>query len=172
MQPDDPMLQRMRATAPNEPQELNRILRFDLHCSLPGDMLHKVDLASMYHSLEVRVPLLDVRLVEEVIGLPAGYKISRGLRKRVLADAHRDLLPDAILQRSKKGFEVPMGEYLRGPLRELYRATVTRDVVESLGLLDYAALEQVYANHCAQRAEHADLLYAVLVLCRWRNRSR
>lgn len=170
--PPDPLLQRMRATGPRMDDPLNRILAFDLQHCLPGDMLHKVDLASMYHSLEVRVPLLDVELVEAVAPLPVRFKVHRGLRKRLLIDAHRGMLPEEILQRGKMGFEVPIGEFLRGWLSELFRDTVTREAVESFGLIDYDGVERVYADHCTQRAEHADLLYALFVLCRWHSRQR
>jgi len=166
----DPVLARMRATEPGRDDPLNRILAFDLQYSLPADMLHKVDLASMRHALEVRVPLLDVALVDAVLPLPARFKVHRGLGKRLLIDAHRGIVPEEILQRRKMGFEVPTGEFLRGRWAELFRDTVTRDAVESFGLIDFAGVERVYADHCAQRSEHADLLFALLVLCRWRSR--
>lgn len=155
-----------------EDDPLNAILAFDTQYSLPGDMLHKVDLASMFHSLEVRVPLLDRDLLEKVVPLPSEFKVWRGLRKRLLVDAHRDWLPHEILERPKKGFEVPMGEFLRGPLRDMFHDTVTRSTVESFGLFDYDAIQRIYADHCARRGEHADLLYSLLVLCWWYRRTR
>jgi asparagine synthase (glutamine-hydrolysing) len=168
----DPVIEHMRETAPAADDLLNRVLAFDLQVGLPGDMLHKVDLASMFHSLEVRVPLLDVRLVNAVVPLPSPFKVYRGMRKRLLIDAHRGLLPEEILQRGKKGFEVPVGEFLRGPLGELFRDTVSRRAVENLGLIDHDAVQRVFADHCARRQDHADLLYALLVLCRWAERDR
>ena len=57
---------------------------------------------------------------------------------------------------------MPIGEFLRSELRELYRSTVTRERIESLDVLDYSAVQQVYEDHCARRAEHADLLFALL----------
>jgi len=149
---------------------LNRILRFDRRHQLPADMLQKVDLASMCHSLEVRVPFLDGRVVDLAESLPAPFKISRGLRKRVLVDAYRGRLPDAVLDRPKQGFEVPIGEFLRGPLRDMFFDTVSRKVVESFGLLSYDGIERVYADHLERRGEHADALFAVLSLCWWRSR--
>ena len=150
---------------------MNRILAFDLRYALPSDMLHKVDLASMYHSLEVRVPFLDPEVVAVAERCPASFKIDRGQRKRILVDAYRGMVPDAILERSKMGFEVPIGEFLRGTWRELFLDTVTRERVESFGLLDWAGVESVYADHCARRGEHADLLFALLSLCWWRMRD-
>lgn len=152
--------------------DLNRILMFDLQHQLPSDMLHKVDQASMMHSLEVRVPFLDPAVVRMATSLPADFKIRRGRRKRLLTDAYRGVVPDVILDRAKKGFEVPMGELLRGPLREMFFDTVTRSTVESFGLLSYEKVCEVYDTHAARRDEHADLLFALLSLCWWRGSGR
>lgn len=155
----------------SEADGLNRILAGDLQYSLPADMLHKVDLASMMHSLEVRVPFLDPRVVRLGLSLPGCFKIDRGMRKRILIDAYRGRLPDEVLDRPKQGFEVPIGELLRGPLRELFRATVSRDVIESFGLLSYPGVERIYEEHLARRGEHADVLFALLSLCWWRRKD-
>jgi len=151
--------------------DLNQILAFDLQYSLPADMLHKVDLGSMFHSLEVRVPFLDHELVEAVLPLPARFKVSRGMRKRILVDAYRGIIPDRILDRGKMGFEVPVGEFLRRELRELFMDTVTRERLASFGVFDPAAVHRVYDDHCACRGEYADLLFAILSLCWWQMRG-
>ncbi|MEE9296775.1 MAG: asparagine synthase (glutamine-hydrolyzing) [Phycisphaerae bacterium] len=151
---------------------LNRILLFDLQNSLPCDMLHKVDLASMNHSLEVRVPFLDPEVVAVAVSLPSSMKTGRGGNKIILKEAYRDLLPEAVLDRPKKGFEVPIGEFLRHELREMFLDTVTKPLIESFELLDYHAVQRVYADHCARRGEHADLLFALLSLCWWRRGER
>ncbi len=150
---------------------LARIMAFDLQYGLPADMLQKVDLASMMHSLEVRVPFLDAQLVSEVAGWPSPLKIRGGLRKRVLVDAYRGRLPDCVLDRAKMGFELPIGEYLRGPLDGLFRDVVTRERIESVGLLSWAGVERVHADHLARRGEHADVLFSLLTLCWWLGRS-
>ncbi len=151
----------------NGSDPLNSILAFDLQYSLPGDMLQKVDLAGMMHSLEVRVPFLDHEVVELALSMPSSFKIDRGLRKRLLIDAYRGRLPDQVLDRAKQGFEVPVGEYFRGPLRGLFHDVVNREAVESLGLLSYPAVETLYDQHWARRADHAELLWALLSLCWW-----
>ncbi len=158
------------APTPNGRDPLNEILRFDLQNQLPADMLTKVDLAGMMHSLEVRTPFLDRRVVEFASALPSSLKLDRGIRKRVLIDAYRGLLPDEVLDRPKKGFELPMGEFLRGPLVPLFRDSVTRTTIESIGILHYDAIEAVFADHCARREDHADLLFALLSLCWWQDR--
>jgi asparagine synthase (glutamine-hydrolysing) len=155
-----------------ESDAINRILAFDLQYALPSDMLHKVDLASMMHSLEVRVPFLDPQVVETALACPSSWKVHKGLRKRLLVHAYRGRLPDEILDRPKMGFELPIGEFLRGPLRDMFNSVVSREQVESLQLLDYDAVQDAYAAHCARRSEHADLLFAVLSLCWWHGRTR
>lgn len=167
---DDRMIEIAReAKCALDPQDvINRILLYDLRYQLPADMLQKVDLASMMHSLEVRVPFLDPAVVEFAVPLPSSWKIDRGIRKRILADAYRGHLPDAVLDRAKQGFEVPFGEFLRGPLRELFHDTVTRTAVESFGTLSYDAVSKIYRDHVDRRQEHGDLLFALLTLCWWR----
>jgi asparagine synthase (glutamine-hydrolysing) len=150
---------------------LNRILAFDVRYGLPGDMLHKVDLASMRHSLEVRVPFLDPHVVAIAESCPSSFKVDRGLRKRLLVDAYRGRIPDEILDREKAGFELPIGEFLRHRLRDLFLDTVTRETVERFEVLDHAGIMRVYDDHCARRGEHADLLFALLSLCWWWQRK-
>lgn len=149
---------------------LEEILRADLGLSLPDDMLFKVDVASMYHSLEVRVPLLSKGLVDFVSGLPIEYKLAGGQGKRILRDAFRDLVPSEILTRKKMGFEVPVGEFLRHELRDMYHDVVRADALEALGV-NPAAAARVYAAHAARREDYTELLWSMLVLCWWRRKA-
>lgn len=149
---------------PCEP--LEEILLADLAVGLPADMLYKVDTASMFHSLEVRVPLLSKEVVDFAAGLPVEYRIAGGQGKRILRDAFRGIIPDAILNRPKMGFEVPIGEFLRNELRDLFHDVVTARTLGDLGL-EVPAAQQAYQDHAARRADHADLLWALLVLCWW-----
>jgi len=162
---------RRMTAALNGNDPLNAILAFDLQHQLPADMLQKVDLASMMHSLEVRVPFIDPSVVEWAMAMPSSFKVDRGRRKRILIDAYRGHLPDVVLDRPKQGFEVPIGEFFRGPLRDMFFDTVTPKAIESFGVLSYPAIETIYRDHAARRADHADLLFALLSLCWWRRRA-
>src|SRR5580765_455408 len=92
-------------------------MHLDVRTWLPDQMLTKVDRATMAHGLEARLPFLDHRVVEFAMGLPDRAKFSLRTPKRFLRRAFADLLPARILRRRKHGFEVPIGEWLRGPLR-------------------------------------------------------
>ncbi len=102
--------------------DMNDIFRTDMDLVLPNDMLTKVDRMSMARGLEVRVPFLDHRLVDFVFGLPQSSKIGGGIRKRILQDALKDILPAQVYRRPKKGFEVPlrswMGQELKGIIND------------------------------------------------------
>lgn len=98
---------------------INGILENDVKMVLEGDMLVKTDRMSMSHGLEVRVPFLNHELVQFALGLHADYKINHQTRKRILKDSFRDLLPEELLQRGKKGFEVPLLKWMQGDLRNM-----------------------------------------------------
>jgi asparagine synthase (glutamine-hydrolysing) len=106
------------------------------------------------------------------MSLPSSMKVGRLGGKMILKEAYSGTLPDEVLHRSKQGFEVPIGEFLRNRLRSLFLDTVTRSAIESLEVLDYDAVCRVYDDHCARRSENADLLFALLSLCWWRRREQ
>jgi asparagine synthase (glutamine-hydrolysing) len=96
---------------------MNDILSTDMKVVLQNDMLTKVDLMSMANGLEVRTPFLDFELVDFVFSLPSAYKINRSIRKRIVQDAFRQMLPPALYNRPKKGFEVPLLKWFRREMR-------------------------------------------------------
>ncbi len=155
-----------RAPGARRSATLEDVLLADLSVGLPADMLFKVDAASMMHSLEVRVPLLATDVAGFVTGLPLDYRITSRGGKRILRDAFRDVLPPELLDRPKMGFEVPVGEFLRNELRDLYAATVTPQRLAHVGI-DPAAAAAAYEDHRQTRKDHTELLWSLLVLCHW-----
>ncbi len=99
-------------------EAINDILYSDMQMVLQGDMLHKVDSMSMANSLEVRSPFLDHRLVNFVFSLPGEYLVAKNMRKRILQDTYRDILPTELYNRPKKGFEVPLLNWFKGELNQ------------------------------------------------------
>lgn len=145
---------------------INRMLDVDITTYLPGDLLVKVDTASMAHSLEARSPLLDSVLMEFAATLPASFKIRRGVSKYLLKKAVRPWLPDDVLDRPKMGFGVPLARWLRTDLRELAWDTLTSDTARSRGLFDPPAVSRLLQDHQAG-VDHSTRLWALLQFELW-----
>jgi len=144
-----------------------RVSEVDIHTYLPGDILQKVDIASMANSLEVRSPFLDHRVAEFAAALPWRFKQGRGQRKRILRAACADLLPPSVARRPKMGFGVPLARWFRGewerPLRELLLDSRAR----ARGFFRTDAVEALIREHCEVRTDHSYALWALLVLELW-----
>ncbi len=119
----------------------NQVLFTDVEMVLGSDMLTKVDLMSMANSLEIRVPFLDHRVVDLVMPLPVEFKINRRMRKRILQDAFRELLPRELYRRPKRGFEVPLLKWFRGELRSwIEQDLLDDDFIEAQGIFEVEAI--------------------------------
>jgi asparagine synthase (glutamine-hydrolysing) len=139
---------------------LTRVQYVDLKTYLPGDILTKVDRASMAVSLEVRPPLLDHELVEAVFALPAGIRVPGGRSKGLLKEAMRGRLPDQILDRPKKGFSAPWDVWLR-ELRPWAAHQLRDGAAVQGGVLAPDPMSRIGARHSGPRA------WSLLVLERW-----
>lgn len=146
-------------------------LRNDLDLVLPNDMLHKVDMTSMAHALEVRTPFLDLRVVELAFGLTAAQRFQRGTGKKILRDVFGHLLPPGILTRAKKGFEVPLRDLFLGPLEDLMLATLTRERCERHGLRWSAVERQVKRLRSADPGSSQATVHALIVYLSWWERN-
>src|SRR5207302_3582976 len=146
---------------------VDAVLRADTLLYLPGDVLAKVDIASMANSLEARSPLLDHRLVEFCAALPSSYKLRGRTSKWLLRQLMRDRLPPAILTRPKMGFGVPVGEWLRGELRPLLEDTVLSRRALNRGYFRPAAVRSLVDEHTSRRADRTPHLWALLMLEMW-----
>jgi asparagine synthase (glutamine-hydrolysing) len=143
-------------------------MELDLTTYLPDDLLCKVDIASMMHSLEVRSPFMDHALIEFVARLPRRYKVTHRNRKRILAAAVEDLLPPAIRLRGKQGFGVPIGTWLRQELADDVREMVFwQHEWDPDGLFDANELRRLAEEHVAGVADHSFRLWALLCLRLW-----
>ncbi len=147
--------------------DLNRHLAVEWRLSLPDDMLTKVDLMSMAHGLEVRSPFLDYRLVDYVFPLPWRWKLKGWRKKHLLIEAFKDLLPPMLHRRPKKGFEVPVGPWLRGPLKSMARDLIEADRCFFGRLLSRPGALQTLEEHAAGRADHNFCLWALISLLAW-----
>ena len=125
---------------------------------LPDDELRKADRLSMWHSLEVRVPFLDHKLVEFVATIPSQLKLKGWEKKHILIKSMEGILPDSILRRRKQGFSIPLGAWLRGPLRDLVYAHLSSSHLRDLGMFREKAIERMLdfasRHNVAPQTEH------------------
>jgi asparagine synthase (glutamine-hydrolysing) len=146
---------------------LDRLLYVDSKTYLPGDILTKVDRMSMAVSLEARVPLLDHKLVEFVVRIPAALKLRGVETKHVFRRAVRGLVPDEILDRPKQGFGVPIAEWLNAELRDEVRDALTDATARGRGVVDPAYVGVLLDEHARGRRDHSTQLWTLYVLERW-----
>lgn len=151
-----------------ELRSLQDILRIDISFNLPGDMLKKVDLASMQHGLEVRLPFLDSGLVDFALRLPSEFLISKGVRKHILRETFKEDLPADILTRGKKGFLLPIRQWMKsGRMRD-----ELLDLAQGQNELDTRAVRTLADEHRAGKVDHSPLLWACYVYLKWSARGR
>lgn len=158
------------AVADEFPNMVDRMQFLDLVTYLPDDILTKVDRASMAVGLEARVPLLDHRVIEFAWQLPREVKIRRGDSKWLLKQVLYRHVPPALVNRPKMGFGIPLGEWLRGPLRDWAEALLDERSLREAGLLDAKRVRRYWTEHLQGKHEWQHLLWMVLMLQAWRER--
>jgi asparagine synthase (glutamine-hydrolysing) len=122
---------------------------------------------SMAHSLEVRPPFLDHRIVEFAASLPEELKVHGSTLKYVLRELMRDKLPKSILERAKMGFDIPAHDWFRGPLKSFLLDVLNRRAVEDSGLFRWEALEKLIRNHMERRINVGYHLWGLMTLFLW-----
>jgi asparagine synthase (glutamine-hydrolysing) len=146
---------------------VDRGMAVDVASYLPYDLLVKVDITAMIHALEPRAPFLDHEVMELAARLPESLKLRGRVSKYLLRQAFADLIPPENLQRSKAGFGVPVGAWLRGPLRAFAHDTLLSSRAAARGYFEPAAIERVLTDHATGRAESGFLLWTLLMLELW-----
>jgi asparagine synthase (glutamine-hydrolysing) len=144
----------------------DRMIRSDLDAYLPGDLLVKVDIATMANGLELRSPLLDVNVVEWGISLPRSYKIKGLETKHILKDVARSLVPANLIDRPKMGFGIPRAEWLRTGMKEMVIDTLTDSTATQRGWLNPVEVKKVIDIHMAGQ-DKDNLLWPMLMLELW-----
>jgi asparagine synthase (glutamine-hydrolysing) len=152
---------------PNWSNYLDTIMYVEAASSLPDRMLTKVDRASMAVSLESRVPLLDKHVVEFSWRLPQCFKLRDGVGKWILRQVLYKYVPSRLIDRPKAGFETPIEEWIRGPLREWADELLSPESLASSGLLDEAAISNYWGQHkSGKRIRHTEI-WTVLMYQSW-----
>lgn len=145
----------------NDPLSLIQYL--DIKTYLVGDILTKVDRASMAHSLEVRVPFLDHKFVEWTAKIPTELKLKNGCGKYIFKKAMEPHLPNDVLYRSKMGFRVPLADWFRGPLKQKLRDALLSEQMRRSGLFNMNTIEQWLDEHQSGRREYSAPLWTLLM---------
>lgn len=143
------------------------MLHFDYIAYLPDDILVKVDRASMAVSLEVRSPLLDARVLEFAWSLPRDFLFDGRTGKLVLRDLLTRYVPRGLIDRPKRGFGVPIKEWLSGPLRDWVEDLISEKILRDQGIFDVDSIRQVWAQHLKGWADHSDLMWSILMFQTW-----
>jgi asparagine synthase (glutamine-hydrolysing) len=145
---------------------LDRVQRWDLESFLAEGLLTKADRASMTSALELRAPFLDESVMAFAASLPAADRVRNFSTKIFLKEYALRYLPKSIVHRRKRGLSVPIGRWLRGPLREWATQALGNQRLEQIGVHTPAALE-LLNEHCQNRADHARALWTLIVLSEW-----
>lgn len=153
----------------NTHQRFDDFLLSDMHLLLPNDMLTKVDLMSMANSLEVRVPLLDHRIVDFAFGLPTSYKIDAHQKKKILKDAFRHELPAIIFDRPKHGFEVPLLKWFKTGLYDMiYNDLLSASFIKEQNIFNPISIENLKKRLLTNNpGDAAAQIWALIVFQKW-----
>ncbi len=145
---------------------------FDILMYLPDDLLVKIDRATMFASIESRVPLLDNRLVEFSMSLPFEYKVRGLTQKYILKRLMKGKLPDSIINRKKKGFGIPLTKWLQQEFRHEAETLLSKDSIDSTGLFNHAYINRLLKEHTSKAYDHRKKLWPIIVLMKWLQRYR
>jgi asparagine synthase (glutamine-hydrolysing) len=146
---------------------LARALRTDLQMYMVDDILTLTDRLSMWHSLELRVPYLDHRLVELMQTVPTSLKIRGTTQKYLLKKIAERWLPHEMIYHRKQGFEAPMGYWLRGPLLGYFYSVVNESAARRLGCFDFTRIRQLRDEHVDGRRKNSKVLFSLLMFFLW-----
>ncbi|MEZ6060834.1 MAG: asparagine synthase (glutamine-hydrolyzing) [Planctomycetaceae bacterium] len=149
---------------------LSGMLAADTAILLPDDFLLKVDRASMAFGLEVRPPLIDYQLLELAASMPSRLKVRNGSKKWIVKELFESRLPPKLAHRRKQGFELPIDEWLRGPLKDQVHQVVLNPRAPISEFINTQTAAALYRRHCRKTGRFGQVLWSLLVLGRWLDR--
>ncbi|MET0722041.1 MAG: asparagine synthase (glutamine-hydrolyzing), partial [Tardiphaga sp.] len=155
------------ATIPSLNDPLSDFILRDMREYLPSDILVKLDRASMAASLEARCPILDHRVVEFSLSLPNSVRVRQGQGKWILRQVLGRYLPSRLFERPKQGFDVPVGVWLKGPLRSWAEDLLSESRLREQSLLNAAQVQTCWLEHLSGRRDHTRSLWTALMLQSW-----
>jgi len=146
---------------------INRMLYTDLKESLPGDMLRKVDAMSMAHSLEVRVPLLDHCVCDTAFSMGGDLKLKNGRSKYIFIETFKDIIPQSLHKRSKWGFEMPIGKWLKSELYYLIEEHLSEKQITRQSIFHYPVVKRIINDLISNRSDTSWQLWNLIVFQIW-----
>lgn len=147
--------------------DIDRMLYTDFKTYLPDDILTLSDRLSMWHSLELRVPLVDHKLVELCASMPFRLKLGAMSQKRILKKVAERWLPSSIIYHRKQGFESPMASWLRNDLSGLAHSLLAPERIESMGVFDPDYVQELLNQHMAGRQKNNKILFSLMMFSKW-----
>lgn len=166
MEPLQPFRSCLEVAQAKDP--LSRLLYLDTKTYLPGDILTKVDRMSMLTSLEARVPILDHKFVEWVVGLGAGWKMQKQSQKYIFRKLARRLgVPDSVLDRKKQGFGLPLVHWMRNELKDMVLGTLLDSRTLQRGYLNPAGVRRLLSEHFQKRRDHSPRIWRLMMFELW-----
>lgn len=163
---DDPLPSALKDDA------VARMMAQDMRSYLPDDILCKVDRAGMSVSLETRAPFLDPEVIAMATRLPTDMKIRAGQGKMMLRNILYRHVPQSLIERPKAGFSIPVGDWLRGPLREWAEELLSRERLENDGLIDPEPVRAIWTEHLSGKRDWSHRLWIVLMFQAWLTEQR
>jgi asparagine synthase (glutamine-hydrolysing) len=155
-----------------ERSQLEQFMLGDLTVHMPASLLQRLDRSSMAHSLEARVPFLSRSFVDWALTIPPELKLRRGTGKYLLRKAIEPWLPEGALKRGKLGFQMPLADWFVGGFNDFAREAWQSSGAASAGYLDPHAVDRLFDDHRAGRANHGRILYAIAMFSCWWNEQR
>ena len=134
---------------------------------LENDSNVKVDRASMAYSVEVRSPFLDYRIIEFARTLPLSYRYVPGRKKRILRDILKEYIPEEVFDQPKRGFAVPIGQWIRKELKEEFVSNLSDDFLNHVPNLNVAKFKKMFQDHLQEKADYSSYIWRVFVLSKW-----
>ena len=150
-----------------ECSDLEKVMLMDTINYLPDDILVKVDRASMSVSLETRAPFLDPRVFRYAWSLPSSLKINGSKTKFILREVLSNYIPKEMIERPKKGFGIPLDDWLRGPLKNWADALLNKELINSEKLLNAEVVEKLWSDHSQGKINNGPLLWNILMFQLW-----
>ena len=134
---------------------------------LENDSNVKVDRASMAYSVEVRSPFLDYRIIEFARTLPVSYRFMPGRKKRILRDILKEYIPEEVFDQPKRGFAVPIGQWIRKELKEEFVSNLSDDFLNQVPNLNVAKFKKMFQDHLQEKADYSSYIWRVFILSKW-----